>query len=199
MYIINKGAVVVTGDHDSEVFATLSDGSYFGELSLIFDQARTANVTAVQHSLLFVLFKQTFDKIMERAPEHVSPPPPPPPPLPPASRFACCLLPVRSADPLPPCFFPVHVMVSWRISRKSRESAWMLTGDGERTTPKRSGNVLTPQVACPKQARQTKRRSPRRRLRRGVLPRETTVPRRRRPTVCPYSLCDGALKETTPA
>merc|ERR1711916_76980 len=72
MYIINKGAVVVTGDHDSEVFATLSDGSYFGELSLIFDQARTANVTAVQHSLLFVLFKQTFDKIMERAPEHLA-------------------------------------------------------------------------------------------------------------------------------
>ena len=61
MYIIKKGKLEVLGDNN-ETVATLSDGSYFGEISILnikkkAGNRRTANVRSLGYSDLFRLSK----------------------------------------------------------------------------------------------------------------------------------------------
>lgn len=60
MYIIKHGKLEVIGEHE-EVIATLTDGSYFGEISVLnlsgSGNRRTANVKSVGYSDLFCLSK----------------------------------------------------------------------------------------------------------------------------------------------
>eukprot|EP00755_Sulcionema_specki_P028763 Sspe_Gene.90626::Locus_62151_Transcript_1_1_Confidence_1.000_Length_2060::g.90626::m.90626/K04950/CNGA3; cyclic nucleotide gated channel alpha 3 len=74
MYFINRGEVQVISDHrdpsERIVYATLRDGSFFGEVALLFnDSRRTATVIASQFCDLFVLRKEDFDLIKESFPD----------------------------------------------------------------------------------------------------------------------------------
>eukprot|EP01062_Namystynia_karyoxenos_P035725 TRINITY_DN260_c1_g1_i1.p1 TRINITY_DN260_c1_g1~~TRINITY_DN260_c1_g1_i1.p1 ORF type:complete len:562 (+),score=197.78 TRINITY_DN260_c1_g1_i1:71-1687(+) len=73
MYFISRGEVQVVSDakqkKDRIVYATLRDGSFFGEVALLLnDSRRTATVVASQFSDLFMLRKEDFDLIRETFP-----------------------------------------------------------------------------------------------------------------------------------
>ena len=44
MFFINRGTVEVVSEDGEVVFATMNDGKFFGEISLIFSCPRTASI-----------------------------------------------------------------------------------------------------------------------------------------------------------
>jgi voltage-gated potassium channel len=67
MYFISHGQVEVLSGDLKTVYATLSDGSFFGEMSLLsHGSTRSANIRALDFCDLYVLDKDTFDKVLSR-------------------------------------------------------------------------------------------------------------------------------------
>eukprot|EP01059_Diplonema_ambulator_P009705 TRINITY_DN19649_c1_g1_i1.p2 TRINITY_DN19649_c1_g1~~TRINITY_DN19649_c1_g1_i1.p2 ORF type:complete len:340 (+),score=129.83 TRINITY_DN19649_c1_g1_i1:1786-2805(+) len=74
MYFISRGEVQVVSEakeaSERVVYATLRDGSFFGEVALLFnDSRRTATVVTSSFCDLFVLRKEDFDLIQESFPD----------------------------------------------------------------------------------------------------------------------------------
>ncbi|MCX7420396.1 MAG: cyclic nucleotide-binding domain-containing protein [Planctomycetia bacterium] len=64
IYFISKGAVEVIAGDDKTVVATLTDGSFFGEMALLLQRPRSATVRAVEFCDLYALDKATFENII---------------------------------------------------------------------------------------------------------------------------------------
>jgi ATP-binding cassette subfamily B protein len=71
LYLIRSGEVKVTrGQDGQEVLLThLSAGAYFGEMALILNQPRAANVIAVRDTTCFTLNREDFDRLLTSAPQ----------------------------------------------------------------------------------------------------------------------------------
>ncbi|CEF67679.1 Cyclic nucleotide-binding domain and Potassium channel, voltage-dependent, EAG/ELK/ERG family and RmlC-like jelly roll fold domain and Cyclic nucleotide-binding-like domain-containing protein [Strongyloides ratti] len=75
MYIVKRGKLQVVADDGVKVFATLQEGSVFGELSILNiagsknGNRRTANVRSVGYTDLFVLNKQDLWNALKEYPE----------------------------------------------------------------------------------------------------------------------------------
>lgn len=73
MYIVKRGRLSVVGDDGKTVYATLSDGSAFGELSILkisgIGNRRTANVRSIGYSDLFCLSKDDLWDVLTEYPE----------------------------------------------------------------------------------------------------------------------------------
>ena len=73
MYIIRHGCLEVVGDDETTIYATLTDGGYFGEISILNlggnGNRRTANVRSVGYSDLFCLSKTDLLETLEEYPE----------------------------------------------------------------------------------------------------------------------------------
>ncbi len=67
MYLVRSGQLEVISH--GAVVATLSDGSYVGEVAIIFEQKRTASVRAVTFCDIMVLSKEDFDSVVSQYPE----------------------------------------------------------------------------------------------------------------------------------
>jgi CRP-like cAMP-binding protein len=67
--IVGQVKVVLIGEDGREVIlATLADGDFFGEMSLIDDQPRSAHVIAMENSNLLVLRRDDFQRCLEETP-----------------------------------------------------------------------------------------------------------------------------------
>ncbi len=69
MYFISRGIVEVVGDDLKTVVASLSDGSFFGEIALLMSIPRTATLRAADYCDLYMLEKPTFDRILNKYPD----------------------------------------------------------------------------------------------------------------------------------
>ena len=68
MYFISRGTVEIVAEDGHTVLNILHDGDFFGEIALLFSQPRTASVRAVDYCDLYVLRKDTFDRVLARYP-----------------------------------------------------------------------------------------------------------------------------------
>eukprot|EP00002_Diphylleia_rotans_P023918 TRINITY_DN4714_c0_g1_i4.p1 TRINITY_DN4714_c0_g1~~TRINITY_DN4714_c0_g1_i4.p1 ORF type:complete len:1498 (-),score=299.51 TRINITY_DN4714_c0_g1_i4:714-5207(-) len=67
MFFLSKGSVEVTVN--GTTLCILKEGSYFGEVSLIFQERRTASVSAIEYTELLVLTKSDFESSVQYFPE----------------------------------------------------------------------------------------------------------------------------------
>jgi glucose-6-phosphate 1-dehydrogenase len=68
MYFICRGKVEVL-DGEGKTLSTLYDGDYFGEISLLLSQPRTASIRAAKACDLFVLEKADFKRALDQHPQ----------------------------------------------------------------------------------------------------------------------------------
>lgn len=71
MYIINSGRVrVFVNDSEGREFTlnTMDSGEYFGELSLLDDEPRSASVIAMEKSSISIIYKEDFNKALMASP-----------------------------------------------------------------------------------------------------------------------------------
>ena len=72
MYVIVRGQVKVvlpSGDGNEALLATMDDGDFFGELSLIDGEPRSATIVALQHTETIVLHRDGFQDFLRETPE----------------------------------------------------------------------------------------------------------------------------------
>lgn len=72
LYIINSGRSAVTKIHEDGkemVVAVLGPGDYFGEMALIDEQPRSANVITKEPSQFSIVMKQDFQRLLMTNPE----------------------------------------------------------------------------------------------------------------------------------
>ena len=72
LYVIKKGLVQITKkmeNHQEAVLATLKEGEFLGEMSLIDNRPRTATARVAEESLLLVMTKKSFNAMIEKYPE----------------------------------------------------------------------------------------------------------------------------------
>ena len=69
MYFISRGKVEIVSEDGATIFATLSEGGFFGEIALLFSSERTASVRAAEYCDLYTLDKFTFDNVLQKFPE----------------------------------------------------------------------------------------------------------------------------------
>ncbi len=64
MYFIRKGHVEVVSADGTEVYATLGEGDFFGEVALLLKQPRNATIRSVGYCDLYSLNKESFDRVI---------------------------------------------------------------------------------------------------------------------------------------
>ena len=72
LYLIRKGSVNITkkGTANQEiVLATLAEGEFLGEMSLIDNRPRTATARVAEESQLLVMTKKAFSALLEKHPD----------------------------------------------------------------------------------------------------------------------------------
>ena len=62
MFFINRGTVEVVSEDGSVVFATMTEGKFFGEISLVFSCPRTASIRLAHYNYSLVC---TYSKLKE--------------------------------------------------------------------------------------------------------------------------------------
>ena len=72
LYAIKRGSVQITkkiGAGPDTVLATLKEGEFLGEMSLIDNRLRTATARVAEESSLLVMTKKAFNTLLEKHPE----------------------------------------------------------------------------------------------------------------------------------
>jgi len=69
IYFISRGRVEITANDGQKQHGTLEDGDYFGDLSLILREKRTASVKAMTYCEIFKLDRADFNRIKDEYPE----------------------------------------------------------------------------------------------------------------------------------
>lgn len=74
-YVILSGQVEVISQKTGQYIATLHEGEFFGEMSLLLGATRTATVRTMQDSILFIVEQHDLKKLLEEQPDlavHIS-------------------------------------------------------------------------------------------------------------------------------
>ena len=74
-YVILKGQVRITKKIDKKVVSvgTLKEGEVFGEMGLISETVRSANITAIGDVTVGVIYREFFDKSMDQLQDGMKP------------------------------------------------------------------------------------------------------------------------------
>ncbi|MBT5471130.1 MAG: cyclic nucleotide-binding domain-containing protein [Nitrospina sp.] len=74
-YVVLKGSVRITKKIDKKVVSvgTLKEGDVFGEMGLISQSVRSANISAIGDVTVGVINKEAFDGVMNGLPEDLKP------------------------------------------------------------------------------------------------------------------------------
>eukprot|EP00002_Diphylleia_rotans_P034958 TRINITY_DN7574_c0_g1_i5.p1 TRINITY_DN7574_c0_g1~~TRINITY_DN7574_c0_g1_i5.p1 ORF type:complete len:1102 (+),score=233.45 TRINITY_DN7574_c0_g1_i5:120-3425(+) len=64
MYFLSRGQVEVISGDGTVVYATLNEGSYFGEIALLFEARRIAHIRTTTYCDLLMLTKDDFDAVL---------------------------------------------------------------------------------------------------------------------------------------
>lgn len=74
-YVILKGQVRITKKIDKKIVSvgTLKEGEVFGEMGLISETVRSANITAIGDVTVGVIYKEFFDKAMDELQDGMKP------------------------------------------------------------------------------------------------------------------------------
>jgi CRP-like cAMP-binding protein len=68
MYFVGTGAVEAVSAHDGTVLRTLGPGDFFGEIALLYDEARSATVRAVDHCHIYRLDRELLEQVIHNYP-----------------------------------------------------------------------------------------------------------------------------------
>lgn len=68
MYFISRGSVEVLSEKTRQVYATIGEGGYFGEIALLLAQPRNASVRALEYCDLYTLDKDSFQVVLGEFP-----------------------------------------------------------------------------------------------------------------------------------
>ena len=69
IFFISKGSMDIIDEKDDKKHASLSDGDYFGNLSIVLGEKRTASVRTTEFCEAFVLYSEDFFRIKKEYPE----------------------------------------------------------------------------------------------------------------------------------
>ena len=69
IYFLSHGKVEILSEEEKAIHGTLEDGDYFGDLSLILKERRSASVKALTYCEVFILTKKDFNHIKNEYPE----------------------------------------------------------------------------------------------------------------------------------
>ncbi len=69
IYFISRGQAEIISKDGEKSHGILKDGDYFGDLSLILGEKRTASVKSLSYCEIFILTKQDFNRIKKDYPE----------------------------------------------------------------------------------------------------------------------------------
>ena len=69
MFFIHRGKVDVVSEDGLTIFASMEQGSFFGEISLMNNCPRTASIRASTNCDLFILSKRDFDEVLQSFPK----------------------------------------------------------------------------------------------------------------------------------
>jgi hypothetical protein len=74
MYFISRGTVEIVGPDGRSVYATLTEGDFFGEIALLMHIPRSASARAMTYCDLYALERESFERVLARHPafhEHI--------------------------------------------------------------------------------------------------------------------------------
>jgi len=69
IFFISQGKVEITSDDGKNAHGTLDEGDYFGDMTFILKEKRTASVTALTYCEMFILTRDEFNRIKDNYPE----------------------------------------------------------------------------------------------------------------------------------
>jgi voltage-gated potassium channel len=69
IFFISKGAMDIINETNNKKYASMSEGDYFGNLSIMLSEKRTASVRTTEFCEIFVLYSEDFFRIKEEYPE----------------------------------------------------------------------------------------------------------------------------------
>ena len=69
IFFISKGAMDIINETNNKKYASMSEGDYFGNLSIMLGEKRTASVRTTEFCEIFVLYSEDFFRIKEEYPE----------------------------------------------------------------------------------------------------------------------------------
>ncbi len=69
LYLIQKGRVQITKNGWDRPVATLEEGDFFGEMSLLFGEPRSATAVVLDASVIFCLSAEDFHRLVKKSPD----------------------------------------------------------------------------------------------------------------------------------
>ncbi len=67
LYLIQKGRVRISKKGWEKPVATLEEGDFFGEMSLLFGESRSATATALDPAVIFCLSAEDFHRLVKKS------------------------------------------------------------------------------------------------------------------------------------